>query len=75
MRLQDLQNTVDALAGRMQALEALMEATHSLVLTMSQSYYWTPEWQAKEERADEDDILGRSKQYESVDELIRELNE
>ena len=38
-----------------------------------QSYYWTDEWQEKEKRADEDNRLGRSQIYESVDELINDL--
>ena len=55
-------------------LEEIAQDTHRLVLMMSQSYYWTPEWQAKERRADEDEALGRSKVFESADDLIAELN-
>lgn len=43
-------------------------------LDPSQSYYWTSEWQAKEERADADARLGRSRQYDSVEEAIADMN-
>ncbi|MBI2020114.1 hypothetical protein HYS94_01720 [Candidatus Daviesbacteria bacterium] len=54
-------------------LQATLESVHQIILTISQSYYWTPEWQAKEKRADEDARAGRSKQFKSAEELIREL--
>ena len=40
----------------------------------SQAYFWTPVWQAKEKRADEDVAMGRSKMFNSVEELIAELH-
>ena len=67
-------SALQVLDKRIQKLQTLLEQIHALVLSGSQAYYWTPEWQAKEQRADEDARLGRSKQYSSVEELIRELN-
>ncbi len=63
-----------SIVARLAKLEEMVQDTHKLVLMISQAYYWTPEWQAKERRADEDEALGRSKVFESVDELIAELN-
>lgn len=69
-----LRKTVQELSGRVECLEGLARDSHKILLALSQAYYWTAEWQAKEERADEDDALGRAKVCESVEELIQELN-
>jgi hypothetical protein len=73
-QIKTLQQTVDQLTNKVQILEALMSESHQILLAFSQSYYWTPEWQAKEDRADEDAKLGRSQQYQSAEDLIAELN-
>ena len=73
-QIKTLQQTVDQLTNKVQILEALMSESHQILLAFSQSYYWTPEWQAKEDRADEDARLGRSQQYQSAEDLIAELN-
>lgn len=70
----DLQRTVSSLEKKVQRLETLLEQTHTIALGISQTYYWTPEWQDKERRADEDARSGRSKRYSSAEELIREIN-
>lgn len=69
-----LRKTVQKLSGRVESLEELARESHKVILALSQAYYWTDEWQAKEERADEDDALGRAKRYESVAALLQELN-
>jgi bifunctional DNA-binding transcriptional regulator/antitoxin component of YhaV-PrlF toxin-antitoxin module len=38
-----------------------------------QLWFWTPEWQRKEREADQDIAQGRIKEFESVDELIKDL--
>ena len=73
-QIKTLQQTVDQLTNKVQMLEALTSESHQILLAFSQSYYWTPEWQAKEDRADEDARLGRSQQYQSAEDLIAELN-
>ena len=40
----------------------------------SQAYFWTKRWQEGEREADEDIKVGRVKTFDSVDELIRELD-
>lgn len=72
--IQILQRTLSGLDKRVQKMETLLEQTFALALAESQAYYWTPDWQAKERRADEDARLGRSKKHVSVEELIQELN-
>ena len=39
-----------------------------------QSWYWTERWQKAEKKADEDVLAGRMKSYDSVDDLIDDLN-
>ena len=69
-----LRTMVQTLVEKIQSMERLLEDTNKMMLAMSQSYYWTPEWQIKEERADADAKLGRSKQYVSVEDAIADLN-
>jgi len=45
------------------------------VIDKSQSYFWTQKWQKAEKEADEDIKAGRVKTFDSVDELIKELDE
>ena len=69
-----LRKTAQELSERVECLEGLVRDSHKIILARSQAYYWTAEWQAKEERADEDNALGRAKGYESVEDMIQELN-
>jgi AbrB family looped-hinge helix DNA binding protein len=41
----------------------------------SQAYFWTRKWQKGERAADEDIRAGRVKTFESVDELIKDLEQ
>jgi AbrB family looped-hinge helix DNA binding protein len=41
----------------------------------NQAYFWTKRWQEGEREADEDIEAGRVKTWDSVDELIKDLNE
>ena len=58
---------------RLTGIEQKIEELHQMVIMMSQSYYWTDEWQSKEKRADEDARLGRSKSFESSADLFKDL--
>ena len=40
----------------------------------SQAYFWTKRWQDSEREADEDIKAGRVKTFDSVDELIKDLD-
>ncbi len=40
----------------------------------SQAYFWTKQWQDAEREADEDIKAGRVKTFDSVDELIKDLD-
>ena len=41
----------------------------------SQAYFWTRRWQEGEREADEDIKAGRVKNFDSVDELIQDLEQ
>ena len=41
----------------------------------SQAYFWTKRWQDAEREADEDIKAGRVKTFDSVDELIKDLEQ
>ncbi|MGB6872548.1 MAG: hypothetical protein WBE46_00140 [Dehalococcoidia bacterium] len=41
----------------------------------SQAYFWTKRWQEGEREADEDIKAGRVKTFDSVDELIKDLEQ
>jgi len=47
--------------------------TPKQVVDRSQAYFWTAEWQAAEREADEDIRAGRVRVFESVDELLADL--
>jgi antitoxin MazE len=40
----------------------------------SQAYFWTKEWQEAEKEAEEDIKAGRVKTFNSIDELIKDLD-
>ena len=47
--------------------------TPKQLVDKSQAYFWTEEWQAAEREADEDIRAGRIQTFESVDELLADL--
>ena len=68
-----LRKTVEDLSKRLDDLEEPVKESHEILIAFSQSYYWTPEWQAMESRADEQARLGLGKVYDDVEELIEDL--
>jgi len=44
------------------------------LIDKSQAYFWTKRWQESEREADEDIKAGRVKTFNSVDELIEDLD-
>ena len=43
------------------------------LIDATQTWFWTPEWQAGERRADEDAIAGRSESFASGEEFLEAL--
>jgi len=58
--------------------EKLSDGTFRLIpltaIPLSQRYFWTERWQKGELQASEDLRAGRYKDYDDVEELIRDLN-
>ena len=50
-----------------------VEMIPASLIPRDQLWFWTPEWQKKEREADEDIAQGRVKEFESVEELIKDL--
>ena len=44
-----------------------------VAIERSQAYFWTPRWQEGERQAEEDIKAGRVKKFDSVDDLIADL--
>ena len=45
------------------------------MMSNSQDYFWTPEWQKDEREADEDIEAGRVKRFSTAEELIADLDD
>lgn len=71
----DLKSQVRNLTEKLESIEEIAKESNEILVAFSQSYYWTPEWQKKEARAEEDLREGRYKQYDDVEEFIREMNQ
>lgn len=44
------------------------------LIDKSQAYFWTPEWQAAEREAQEDIEEGRIEEFQTADELLKDLH-
>ncbi len=49
--------------------------TPKKVVDKSQAWYWTKEWQDAEREADADIAAGRVREFDNVEDLIKELNQ
>ena len=45
------------------------------IVDKSQAYFWTKEWQEAEKEASEDIKAGRVKTFDTVEELVKDLDE
>ena len=50
-----------------------VEMIPASLIPKDQLWFWTPEWQKKEREADDDIARGRVKEFESAEELIKDL--
>ena len=50
-----------------------VELIPARLVPRDQVWFWTPEWQKKEREADVDIAAGRLKEFESVDDLLKDL--
>lgn len=57
-----------------QVLRAQGECIRGEYVPLDQLYFWTPEWQAREQQADEDFRAGRVYEATDVEDMIAELH-
>jgi hypothetical protein len=50
-----------------------VEMIPARLVPRDQLWFWTSEWQKKEREADEDIAAGRLKEFESVEDLLKDL--
>ncbi len=50
-----------------------VELIPARLVPRDQLWFWTPEWQRKEREADQDIAAGRLKEFESVEDLLKDL--
>lgn len=50
-----------------------LEMVPASLIPKDQLWFWTREWQLKEQEADEDIARGRVKEFSSVEELLKDL--
>lgn len=73
----DLRKAVQIEAGDYLEFKIVNEAIQIFVkrfIDKDQAYFWTREWQEGELEADKDIKAGKVKAFDSVDELIKDLN-
>ena len=44
------------------------------IIKKDQAYFWTKQWQKKEKEAEEDLRKGRYKEFDNIDDLIKDLH-
>jgi AbrB family looped-hinge helix DNA binding protein len=49
--------------------------TPKKLINKSQAYFWTKKWQDTEKEAEEDIKTGRTKTFDTVDDLLKDLEE
>lgn len=54
--------------------DGVLEVRPSLPVPVSQAWFWTPEWQAKEREADDDLAAGRFTTHDDVDAMFAALD-
>ena len=69
----DLENLVVSLNVKVAELQSAVEQQTKLLLAISQAYYWTPEWQEKERRAEAELQAGGGQVFDSAEALIQYL--
>ena len=58
----------------LQAKEDHIVLTPKKLIDKSQAYFWTKKWQEAERQAQADIEAGRTREFDSVDELLADLN-
>ena len=63
----------DTLFDAVRREDGVIELRPKIVIDASQAWFWTPEWQAGERRADENYAAGRYKRFDTMEEFFADL--
>jgi hypothetical protein len=69
-----VQNALDKLAQGTVGVSAQAILLDALCTASEQTYFWTPEWQAKERAADRAIAEGRVRTFDTMDQMLDFLN-
>ena len=53
---------------------AVLVPIKTIKVPRDQTWYWTPDWQEKENEADRDLASGRFQDFDSLDDLVKDLH-
>ena len=68
----EIRQILEALAQEQVSAKTIV--LDALCVAAEQTYFWTPEWQAKEKEADEAIANGRAKTFDTMDDLFEFLD-
>jgi hypothetical protein len=70
--IQDALETLSQMKTGVSAQTVLLDALRTAA---EQTYFWTPEWQAKEQAADRAIVEGRGQTFDTMDQMLDFLDE
>jgi hypothetical protein len=72
---QAIQDALETLSRMETGISAQTVVLDALRIAAEQTYFWTPEWQAKEQAADRAIAEGRVRTFDTMDEMLDFLDE
>ena len=72
---QAIQNALETLSRMETGVSAQTVVLDALRIAAEQTYFWTPEWQAKEQAADRAIAEGRVQTFDTMDQMLDFLDE
>ena len=71
---QAIQDALETLSRMETGISAQTVVLDALRIAAEQTYFWTPEWQAKEQAADRAIAEGRVRTFDTMDQMLDFLN-
>jgi antitoxin MazE len=64
----------DEVEFQVQGKAAVLVPIKTIKVPRDQAWFWTPEWQAKEREADDDLTAGRFRDFDNLEDLLKDLH-
>jgi AbrB family looped-hinge helix DNA binding protein len=64
----------DEVEFQVQGEAAVLVPIKTIKVPRDQTWFWTPEWQKKEKEGDEDLAAGRFRDFDSLEDLLKDLH-